>query len=75
MSATETKHVPAPLEDIDEIAARNPKVDAEQLREAQTLLKQLRDEGLERPSYGIASPYERRPLQRRATPRLQRTTL
>lgn len=74
MSATDPKTAATPLQDVDEVVARNPKVDPRQLREAQTLLKQLREEGLERPSYGIASPYERRPLHRRATPPLRRTT-
>ena len=44
-------------------AEDNPKVDIEQVREAQALLEELRRQGLVRPEYEIASPYERRPLR------------
>ena len=72
MSATDQRELGTPLDDIDAVAARNPKVDAGEIRAAQDLMAQLRSEGLERPSYAIASPYEHRPLHRRALPPLTR---
>ncbi len=50
-----------PLPDIEETAESNPKIDVGQIREAQALLRELREQGLSRPEYGIVSPYERRP--------------
>jgi hypothetical protein len=51
-----------PTPDAEELIKRNPKVDGDQLREAQELLEELRRGGVGRPSYGIDSPYERRPV-------------
>ncbi len=54
-----------PIPGVEEAAKTNPKVDVEQVREAQVLLEELRKQGLTRPEYDIASPYERRPLRTR----------
>lgn len=51
-------------ERLDEIAATNPRVDADKVREATTAIEELRRQGVLGPSYDIASPYERRPLER-----------
>jgi len=51
-----TRRVP----DIDELANANPKVDPHEIQKAGELLKHLRDEGLSRPTYGLASPHARR---------------
>lgn len=48
---------------IDDAAATNPRVDVETVREAQELLAELRKQGITRPGYEIASPYERRRLR------------
>jgi hypothetical protein len=42
--------------DMEGIAATNPLVDQEQLREGTRLLKELREHGQMGPTYGIASP-------------------
>lgn len=56
----------APSLDLDTLIAQNPKVDADQLREAQDLVEQLEQRGIRRPVYSIRSPYERyRPSSRR----------
>lgn len=52
-----------PVPTIDEAAAVNPRVDVETVREAQELLEELKEQGISRPGYDIASPYERRPLR------------
>ena len=52
-----------PIPSIEEAAKSNPEVDVEKVREAQVLLEELRKQGLSRPEYDIASPYERRPLR------------
>jgi len=52
---------------LRELAANNPNVDTDQIQEASRLLDQLRGEGVPGPSYGIASPYQRRSVSR--TPR------
>lgn len=49
---------------VEEAAKDNPQVDVGQLREAQELMKELRREGVGGPSYGIVSPYERRPTRK-----------
>jgi len=54
---------------VDRLIEDNPEVNPEQLREAQELLKKLRREGVERPSYDIRAPYERRPVTRHRSPR------
>jgi hypothetical protein len=48
---------------IKKLVDQNPKVDAKQLKEGRALLKHLEREGVGKPSYGIVSPYERRPLR------------
>ena len=58
MSGTKKK----PLPDLDTLIEDNPGVDGRQIREAQELLEELRREGVGGPSYGIVSPYERRPF-------------
>jgi hypothetical protein len=55
---TEKKHVP----DLDEAAKNNPKVDGDQIREAQELLREIRRDGGGGPTYNIDSPYERGPV-------------
>lgn len=45
--------------DADKLIEENPKVDPEQLRDAQELVSMLRKSGVPRPSYGIVSPYQR----------------
>lgn len=50
--------------DVDEMVKNNPQVDGGQIREAQELIEELRREGVQKPSYGIESPYERRPLRK-----------
>lgn len=45
--------------DIEELIAKNPKIDRDQLREAQELIEQLERRGVRRPIYEIKSPYER----------------
>jgi len=45
--------------DLDKLIKENPKVDPEQLREAQEVVSALRKSGAPRPSYGITSPYQR----------------
>jgi hypothetical protein len=47
---------------IDELAERNPGVDMEKFREAQAILQALKEAGVPRQEYSIASPYSRRPL-------------
>lgn len=49
---------------VDEIAKTNPKVDADQVREAQAAIEELRQSGVLGPSYDIMSPYERRPARK-----------
>jgi hypothetical protein len=51
-----------PVPGADELIKNNPKVDGAKVREAQELLEELRRGGVGRPSYGIDSPYERRPV-------------
>lgn len=53
--------------DVDALAKGNPKVDPEQLREAQEAVAALRKEGLRPASYRIESPY--RDTRQRATKR------
>lgn len=55
MSGTEPK-VPS----VEDLARNNPKIDSAQVREVQALLDLLKQEGVPRRSYGIASPHERR---------------
>lgn len=52
-----------PIPDAEDVAKTNPKIDVDQVREAQTALEELRKAGLSRQEYGITSPYERRPLR------------
>lgn len=52
-----------PEDQIEELIKGNPKIDGQQLREAQRLIEDLRKEGVGRPAYRIASPHERRPLR------------
>lgn len=61
MSDTPTRPkqvAPEPLE-VESLARGNPAVDADQLREAQRLLKQLREGGVSPRGYGIAPPHQR----------------
>lgn len=48
---------------IRDMIGANPLVDEEQFDEAQALLATLRPEGLEKPTYGIGSPYQRGQIQ------------
>jgi hypothetical protein len=64
MSDTAPPKTP-PDHDVDKLVKENPGVDAAQVREAQKLLEELRREGVSGPSYGISSPYERRPVRKR----------
>jgi hypothetical protein len=63
---TDSKDGPGtrPVPDIDELAKTNPKVNAAEIHEAGELLKHLREKGLTRPTYGLASPHTRRTIQR-----------
>jgi hypothetical protein len=45
---------------LDELVENNPGVDEQQVRDAQKLMDGLRRDGVDGPSYGIVSPYERR---------------
>jgi hypothetical protein len=58
LAADDTPH------DLDELAEKNPAADGAQIREAQELLRELRRDGVTRPSYNIQSPYERRPVRK-----------
>lgn len=55
--------------DYEDLIKKNPKVDGEQFREAQELLKEARDEGLAKPAYGIGSSHDRSPLTRKRASR------
>jgi hypothetical protein len=66
MSASNKKRTPE-IPNAEEAARSNPKVDVDQLREAQTLLEELRKKGLAGPEYDIPSPYERRPRRVRSS--------
>lgn len=46
--------------DVDEIISRNPQVDREQLEKAGEMARNLRDMGVHRKGYNIASPFGRR---------------
>jgi hypothetical protein len=56
-SASEENHM-AKKTDIDDIISSNPMVDARQLHEAQSLLRELRECGLARPEYNLSMPYQ-----------------
>jgi hypothetical protein len=49
---------------VEELAKTNPKVDGDKVREVQEAIEELRRGGVLGPSYGIASPYERKPPQK-----------
>jgi hypothetical protein len=53
---------PAKNLDIDKLLEQNPDVDAEQVREVRTIVKERRQAGHPQKSYSIDSPYERRPF-------------
>ena len=56
------------LDRAEELAAVNPKVDRDQLKQLDRALAALSDAGVVgTPSYGIASPYEHGSEQHRAT--------
>ncbi len=48
--------------DVIDIAKDNPQVDVDKLRRARDLLEKLKDAGIARREYNIASPYQRRPV-------------
>jgi hypothetical protein len=50
--------------DLDSLLKKNKNVDADQVRQTQDLLEELRKHGLARPHYDLVSPYERRPSRR-----------
>ena len=43
--------------DLEEILSRNPQIDAEQLEDAREMLRRLREQGLKRKGYDLATPY------------------
>ncbi|MEJ7652619.1 MAG: hypothetical protein WKH64_04335 [Chloroflexia bacterium] len=43
--------------DIDEILSRNEQIDLEKLEEGRELLRRLRERGLRRKGYDLATPY------------------
>ena len=55
--------------DIDKAIVRNPKVDGNQLREAQEVLVELHKSGVAPATYEIASPYQKPSRNRKAAPR------
>lgn len=55
MSATRQRKM-----DVEKLIEKNEKVNGDQVREAQDLLRELRRDGVGGPSYDIVSPYERR---------------
>jgi hypothetical protein len=59
MSGSEDKRDAVAQPDVERVAETNPKVDITQIREAQALLAELKQQGLVRPEYEIASPYAR----------------
>jgi hypothetical protein len=66
MSGSDRKEqAPRPPDPAEKMAEVNRNVDVGQVREAQALLEELRRQGLARPEYEIASPYERRPVRLR----------
>lgn len=67
MSGSDRKEKSPAQPDAETIAEGNTKIDIGQVREAQALLEELRRQGLVRPEYEIASPYERRPLRSRGS--------
>jgi hypothetical protein len=54
---------PAVALDLDRLLEQNPDVDAEQVREVRTIVKERRRTGHPQKAYNIDSPYERRPLR------------
>ena len=52
--------------DVGDAIARNPKVDGDQLREAQKVLGELQKSGVAPATYEIASPYQKPSRHRRA---------
>lgn len=50
--------------DVGEIARENPQVEEGKVREALEVLEELDRKGVIGPSYGIVSPYQRRPLRK-----------
>ena len=46
--------------DIQEVMKNNPQVDTDELRKGQELSRRLREGGLKRAAYGLATPDERR---------------
>lgn len=49
---------------LEDVIKKNPQVDGGKVREAQEAIEELRREGVLGPTYGITSPYERRPLRK-----------
>jgi hypothetical protein len=49
---------------VEDLIKKNPKVDGGKVREAQEAIEELRRGGVLGPTYGITSPYERRPLRK-----------
>lgn len=47
------------LSDIEDMAIKNPRVDAEKLAEALKLLRVLRAHGISGPGYNLAPPFRR----------------
>jgi hypothetical protein len=55
---------------LAEMARQNPAVDAEQVRQVNALIAELRRTGVEASEYRIESPYERRSSMRREPQRV-----
>ena len=47
------------MNEILKIAAKNPKVNAEEMSEARSLLQIPREQGISRPGYNLISPFRR----------------
>lgn len=43
--------------DLEEILARNPQIDPEKLEEAREMLRRLRERGVRRKGYDLATPF------------------
>lgn len=63
MSATD-KQIP----DVREVAEGNPGVEPEKVERVHELVEELKRRGARRREYDVASPYVRRPLERRTSP-------
>lgn len=52
--------------ETDQLIQDNPQVDAEQVREAESLIADLRRQGMARPEFNLSLPYENGLRRRRA---------